>query len=81
MVGLAIAATTWLLAAAGGLLFLGILIRVTLGLIARLKDLNRTLAGAQGEIAAALADINAEMERVSEGLTGIRERRGGQEHR
>lgn len=81
MAGLAIAATTWLLAAAGGLLFLGILIRVTLGLIARLKDLNRTLAGAQGEIAAALADINAEMERVSEGLTGIRERRGGQEHR
>lgn len=81
MAGLAIAATTWLLAAAGGLLFLGILIRVTLGLIARLKDLNRTLAGAQGEIAAALADINAEMERVSEGLTGIRERRGGEEQR
>jgi len=75
---LAIASWTWLAAAVLGLLSLGILIWVTLGLIGRLKDLNRTVSGASGELQGALEGMRSELDRASQDLAELRHRREGE---
>jgi hypothetical protein len=61
--------------AAFGLLSFGILIRVTLGLIGRLKALSRALKDASAEVAEALGSMREELDQASEHLAAIRERR------
>jgi len=72
---LAISSWTWLVVAALGLLSIGILIRATLGLIARLKDLNATLRGASGEMQGALESMRSELDRATQDLAELRRRR------
>jgi hypothetical protein len=72
---IAISSWTWLVAGALMLLSLGILIRATIGLIGRLKELNRTLSSASEEIGEALEHMRAEMDEASEGLAELRRRR------
>ena len=70
---LALSAWTWVVVAAFGLLSIGILIRVTLGLISRLKGLNRTLSGANSEVQEALGTMREELDQASEHLAALRE--------
>ena len=72
---LAISSWTWLVVAALGLLSVGILIRVTISLIGRLKDLNRTLAGASDTLQQSLERMRDELDEASEGLAELRRRR------
>jgi hypothetical protein len=72
---LAISSWTWIVAAALTLVSLGLLIRVALGLLGRLKDLNRSLQGASGKLNEELDQMRGDLERVNEGLTGLRQRR------
>ena len=70
---LALASWTWVVVAAFGLLSIGILIRVTLGLIGRLKDLSRTLSTASAEVQEALGTMREELDQASEHLAALRE--------
>ncbi len=72
---LALSSWTWVVVAAFGLLSFGILIRLTLGLIGRLKALNRTLREASDEVQQALGMMREELDQASEHLAAIRERR------
>lgn len=72
---LAISSWTWIVAAALALIALGILIRVALGLLARLKELNRSLKGASGRLNEELDRMRGDLDQVSEGLAALRERR------
>ncbi len=70
---LALSSWTWLVVAAFGLLSLGILIRVTLGLITRLKGLSKTLSEANAEVQEALGTMREELDQASEHLAALRE--------
>jgi hypothetical protein len=72
---LAISSWTWLVVAALGLLAIGILIRATIGLIGRLKDLNSTLSRASEEVGQALEQMRSELDEANEGLAELRRRR------
>ena len=72
---LAISSWTWLVVAALGLLTIGIIIRATIGLIGRIKELNRTLKGASEEVGRALETMRAELDEANEGLAELRRRR------
>ena len=72
---LALSSWTWIVAATLAVLALGFLIRVTWGLIARLKALSRTLQGASGQMQSSLDQMRADLERTSEGLATLRQRR------
>jgi hypothetical protein len=72
---LALSSLTWAAAAGLAVVALAILTRVTLGLIRRLKDLNRTLQGASGQLNEALDEMRGDLDRVSEGLGTLRQRR------
>lgn len=72
---LAISSWTWLVVTALGLLTLGVLIRATLGLIGRIKELNRTLAAASDEVGRALETMRTELDEANEGLAELRRRR------
>lgn len=72
---LAISSWTWLVAAALGLLTIGMLIRATIGLIGRLKELNRELSRASEEVGEALERMRTELEETSGGLAELRHRR------
>jgi hypothetical protein len=75
-VPLALSSWTWVVVAAFGLLSIGILIRVTLGLITRLKDLNKTLSDASGQVQETLDAMREELNQATEHLAALRERRG-----
>jgi hypothetical protein len=70
---LALSSWTWVVVAAFGLLSFGILIRVTLGLISRLKSLSRTLSEASTEVQDALGTMREELDQVTEHLAALRE--------
>lgn len=72
---LALSSWTWVVVAAFGLLSIGILMRVTLGLIGRLKALSRTLREASTEVQDALGSMREELDQASEHLAAIRELR------
>ena len=72
---LALSSWTWIVVAAFGLLSLGLLIRTTLALISRLKDLSRTLSSASAEVQEALGTMRVELDQASEHLAAIHERR------
>lgn len=72
---IAISSWTWLVVAALGLLSTGVLLRATIGLIGRLKELNRTLSRASEEVGGALEHMRTEMDQASEGLAELRRRR------
>jgi hypothetical protein len=72
---LATSSWTWLVVVALGLLAVGILIRATIGLIGRLKDLNRALSSASEEVGQALEQMRTELDEVNEGLAELRRRR------
>jgi hypothetical protein len=72
---LAISSWTWLVVAALGLLSIGILIRAAIGLIGRLKELNRTLSSASEEVGRALETMRSEMDEATEALAELRQRR------
>ena len=72
---LALSSWTWVVVAAFGLLSIGILIRVTLGLIARLKDLNKTLSDASGQVQETLDAMREELNQATEHLAALREDR------
>ena len=69
----ALSSWTWVVVAAFGLLSLGHLIRVTLGLIVRLKSLTRTLSEARAEVQEALGTMREELDQASEHLAALRE--------
>ena len=75
---LAISSWAWTIIAAIILLSLGVLIRVTIGLISRLKDLTRTVSSASEQLQEALSEMRADLDQTNEGLAGMR-RRGGDE--
>jgi hypothetical protein len=72
---LAVSSWTWLVVAALGMLTIGVLIRASLGLIARLKELNRTLSSATEEVGRALEAMRSEMDEATEALAELRRRR------
>lgn len=72
---LAISSWTWVVAASLAVLALAILIKVSLGLLARLKDLNRSLQGASGKLNEVLDEMKGDLDRTSEGLATLRQRR------
>jgi hypothetical protein len=74
---LALSSWTWVVVAAFGLVSIGILIRVTLGLIGRLRVLNRALKDASNEVQDALGFMREELDQASEHLAAIREKREG----
>ena len=69
---LALSSFTW--AVAGGLALASILIlmRVTVALIGRIKDLTKTLSGASGQLNEAMEAMRADLDQVNEGLAGLR---------
>ena len=69
----ALSSWTWVVVAAFGLLSIGILIRVTLGLITRLKSLSRTLSEASTEVKEALGSMREELDQATEHLAALRE--------
>jgi phage shock protein A len=71
---LAVSSWTWLVIAALCLLTIGVLIRTTLSLIGRLKDLSRTLSGASDQVGQALEEMRTELNEASEGLAELRQR-------
>lgn len=73
---LAVSSWTWVIIAAIGLLSIGILIQVTIGLIVRLKDLNRTISTASETLQEALGEMREDLDRTSEGLAGMRRHAG-----
>lgn len=73
---LAISSWTWLVVAALGLLSIGVLIRATLGLIARLKELNKTLSGASENLNQALEEMRTDLDETNENLAELRRRQG-----
>jgi hypothetical protein len=60
--------------AAFGLLSVALLIRTTLALISRIKDLSRTVSSASAEVQEALGTMRQELDQASEHLAAIRER-------
>jgi len=72
---LAISSWTWPVVAALGLLAIGVLIRATIGLIGRLKELNATLSRASEEVGQALEQMRSELDEANEGLAELRRRR------
>ena len=70
---IALSSWTWGVAAAFGLLSIGILIRVTIGLISRLKSLSRTLSEASAEVQGALGTMREELDQATEHLAALRE--------
>lgn len=70
---LAVSWLVWGFAAAVGALSVGVLARIAFALIARLKELNTSLAGAKGEVATAMSDVNEQVRRASETLAGNRD--------
>ena len=73
----ALSAWTWVVVAAFGMLSMGILIRVTLGLISRLKSLSRTLSEASAEVQEALGTMREELDEASAHLAALREQQEG----
>jgi Sec-independent protein translocase protein TatA len=71
---LAISSWAWTIIAAIILLSLGVLIRVTIGLISRLKDLTRTVSSASEQLQEALSEMQADLDQTNEGLAGMRRR-------
>lgn len=71
---LALSSWTWIVVAAFGLVTLGVLIRATLGLIGRLKELNKTLSGASGNLNQALEEMRADLDETNENLAELRRR-------
>ena len=72
---LAISAWTWIVAASLAVLSLAVLTKVTLGLLGRLKELNRSLKGASGELNEILGEMRSDLDRASEGLSSLRQAR------
>ena len=71
---LALSSWTWIVAAALGLLTIGVLIRATLGLIGRLKELNVTLSGTSGNLQEALEQMRSDLDETNENLAELRRR-------
>ena len=69
---LALSSWTWLAAAGMAVLALGVLIRVGLGLLGRLKELNGSLHAASGELNEAVDAMRTDLDRMSEGLEALR---------
>jgi len=69
---LAFSSWTWLVSGALGLLVLGILIRVTFGLIVRIKSLSASLRAASGQMQEALDQMRGDLETTSAGLEALR---------
>ena len=69
----ALSSWTWGVVAAFGLLSIGILIRVTLGLITRVKDLNKSLREASTEVQEALGTMREELDQAQAQLAALRE--------
>ena len=69
---LAFSSWTWIVVTAFGLVTIGFLIRATLGLIGRVKDLNRKLRAASGELNEALEAMRADLDQTNEGLAEMR---------
>lgn len=69
---LAFSSWTWLVSGALGLLVLGILIRVTFGLIVRIKGLSASLRAASGQMQEALDQMRGDLETTSAGLEALR---------
>lgn len=76
---LGISSWTWIAAGALVLLALGILIRVTVALVGRLKALNRSLKGASGQLNEIMDEMRGDLDRTTEGLAALRQRREEQE--
>lgn len=76
---LALSGWTWVVAAALVVLALGFLIRVTIGLLGRLKALNRSLQGASGQLNEIMEEMRGDLERTTQGLGALRERREQQD--
>jgi len=72
---IAISAWTWVAAAAFAVTALAFLTKVTIGLLRRLKELNRTLQGASGQLNESLDEMRGDLDRVSEGLETLRRSR------
>ena len=69
---LALSSWTWIVAAALGLVTVGVLIRATLALIGRLKQLNSSLAGASETLQEALEQMRADLDETNENLAELR---------
>jgi hypothetical protein len=70
---LAISAWTWVIAAAFAVISLAVLAKLTLGLLGRLKELNRSLQGASGQLNEILDEMRSDLDRASEGLSSLRQ--------
>lgn len=69
---LALSSWTWIVASALGLLTVGVLIRATLSLIGRLKQLKSSLAGASETLQQALEQMRADLDETNENLAELR---------
>ena len=76
---LGISSWTWIVGAALVLLALAVLIQVTIGLVRRLKDLNRSLQGASGQLNEIMDEMRVDLDRTTGGLAALRQRREEQE--
>jgi hypothetical protein len=72
---LAIWSWTWVIAAGLAVVALALLTRVALGLLGRLKELNRSLRGASGKLNEVLDEMRGDLDRTSEGLAALRQHR------
>lgn len=72
---LALSAWTWVAAATFVIGALAVLTKVTIGLIRHLKELNATLQGASGQMNEVLDQMRGDLDRVSEGLETLRQKR------
>lgn len=72
---IAISAWAWIAAASLGVVSLALLTKLTLGLLSRLKELNRTLQGASGQLNEILGEMRNDLDRASEGLATLRQSR------
>jgi uncharacterized protein YoxC len=72
---LALSSWTWLVAAALGFLVVGVLIRVTIVFIVRIKALGRKFSSTSDEVNGALEAMREELDRATEELAELRHRR------
>lgn len=69
---IALSSLTWFVAVGIALATILVLIRVTLSLIGRIKDLTKTLSGASSQMNEAMEAMRADLDQVNEGLAGLR---------
>ena len=72
---LAISVWTWVVAAILAVIALAVLAKLTLGLLGRIKELNRSLQGASGQLNEILDEMRSDLDRASEGLSSLRQLR------